>query len=96
MFIKILKNEFKKFEGVPAVRMRNENDFLEALKDHCHKNQPFLFGCDSCSVVTKFYHACRETFICDSILDKMLLITATTKESLRGLKGEYTISLVIK
>ena len=57
----MIKNDFKKFEGTQAIRMRNENDFLQALKDHCNNNQPFLFGCDSCNVVTKFYHACRES-----------------------------------
>jgi hypothetical protein len=74
----VLKNEFKRFEGVPAVRMRNENDFLDALKDHCATNQPFLFGCDSCSVVTKFYHACREALSDEALKNKMLLITADT------------------
>jgi hypothetical protein len=56
--------------------MRDENDFLQALKDHCNTNQPFLFGCDSCSVATKFYHACREALADDDLKEKMLLITA--------------------
>ena len=53
-------HEFNKFEGTPAIRVRYEADFLQALKDHCNSNQPFLFGCDSCNVATKFYHACSE------------------------------------
>ena len=30
-----LTNEFKKFEGVPAVRLRSEQDFLDKLVEHC-------------------------------------------------------------
>ena len=50
----VLKNEFKNFEGTPAIRVRDEAEFLRALKEHCNPNQPFLFGCDSCTVATKF------------------------------------------
>ena len=30
------KNEFKKFEGTPAIRMRNAADFLGKLQAHCN------------------------------------------------------------
>jgi hypothetical protein len=53
-----LTNEFKKFEGVQATRLRSENEFLEKLVEHCNTNQPFLFGSDSCTVVTAFYNHC--------------------------------------
>jgi hypothetical protein len=33
----VFKNEFKKFEGTPAVRMRDEHDFLQALRPLQHK-----------------------------------------------------------
>jgi hypothetical protein len=73
-----VQNSFKKFQDVPAIRMRNEDDFLQALKDHCITKQPFLFGCDSCTVVTKFYQACRESIADPALKEKMLLITAET------------------
>jgi hypothetical protein len=72
----MLRKDFKKFEGTPAISMKNENDFLQALKDHCNTHQHFPFGCDSCSVVTKFYHACREALADNDLKDNMLLITA--------------------
>jgi hypothetical protein len=73
----MLNNEFNKFQDTPAVRVRNEEDFLQDLKDHCRSNQPFLFGCDSCNVATKFYHACREG-LDETLKENMLLITADT------------------
>ena len=56
----MINNDFTKFQDTPAIRVRDEADVLQALKDHCNSNQPFLFGCDSCNVATKFYHACSE------------------------------------
>jgi hypothetical protein len=73
----MLKNEFKKFQDTPAIRMRDEDDVVQALKDHCNSNQPFLFGCDACNVATKFYHACREC-LDESLKHKMLPTTADT------------------
>ena len=73
----MLKNEFKHFEGTPAIRVRDEADFLQTLKDRCKNNQPFLFGCDSCRVATKFYYACMEG-LDESPKKEMLLITADT------------------
>ena len=74
----MLVNEFKKFEGVSAIRVRDEELFIEKLKDHCNTNQPFLFGCDSCNVVTKFYHACIDALTDQSLKAKFILITADT------------------
>ena len=73
----MLKNEFKTFEGTPAIRVRDEADFLQALKDHCNSDQPFFFGCDSCKVVAHFYHACREG-LDEHLKENQLLITADT------------------
>ena len=56
----MIHNEFKTFEGTPAIILRDAAGLLQALKDHCNSNQPFLFGCDSCNVATKFYHDCSE------------------------------------
>ena len=55
-----LASEFRKFEGVPAIRLRSEPEFLDKLVEHVNSNSPFPFGCDSCNVVTAFYHHCLE------------------------------------
>ena len=55
-----LTNSFKKFSGVPAVRLRSEEAFLNKLVEHCNAGSPFLFGADSCNVATAFFHHCLE------------------------------------
>ena len=50
-----LTNTFQKFQDVPAVRVRDEREFLNKLTERCNRNEPFLFGSDSCSAVTKFF-----------------------------------------
>ncbi len=54
----VLTNTIQKFQNVPAVRLRSEREFLDTLVEHCNSNQPFLFGSDSCEVVTKLHHRC--------------------------------------
>ena len=74
----MLTNEFQKFQSVPATRIRSEPAFLEKLVEHCNTNQPFLFGSDSCDVVTKFYHRCIDRVADDTLKAKFMLITADT------------------
>ena len=73
----LVNNLFKKFEGVPAKRIRNEENFLNEIKEHIQSDQPFLFGCDSCDTVTKFYHNAKETATTEQAA-KMVLITSET------------------
>ena len=84
-----LTNEFKKFEGVPAVRLRNEPEFLDKLVEHVNSNSPFLFGCDSCNVVTAFYRHCLEHMAEQSLKDKFLLITAETGARVKDASKEF-------
>ena len=53
-----IKNEHKKFINIKAVRMNDENLFIQKLLDNIKNNKYFLFGCDSCSIITKLYHKC--------------------------------------
>ena len=88
-----LTNEFKKFEGVQAIRLRNEPEFLDKLVEHCNSNSPFLFGCDSCNVATAFYHHCLEHVTDPSLKAKFLLITAETnyrvKDACKEFEGKF-------
>ena len=87
----MLSNEFKKYNGVNAVRLRSEQDFLDKLVQHCADDKPFLFGCDSCNIVTKFYNHCLS--INYDKADKFILITADTqfrvKDASEDFAGKY-------
>ena len=45
-------NSFKKYDGINAIRLRNENDFRDISLSHCQDEKPFLFGCDSKDAVS--------------------------------------------
>ncbi len=85
---RFLTNEFKKFEGVQAIRLRNEPEFLDKFVEHINSNFSFLFGCASCNVVTAFYHR-LEHVAEPSLKDKFLLITADTGIRVKGASKEF-------
>ena len=85
----MLTNTFQKFQNVPAVRLRNELEFLEKLVERCNANQPFLFGSDSCDVVTKFYHRCLSLLTVPALRSKFLLITAETDARIKNASEEF-------
>lgn len=72
-----LVNKFKKYQRVKGIRVRDENMFLNMLIEKCKSNKPFLFGCDSCEIVTNFYNKCKDA-VPESMHDKFVLITADT------------------
>ncbi len=54
--IKFIINEFQRFEGVEAYKIRDENSYLELLKRHIQSKKYFLFGSDSASTVEQYYN----------------------------------------
>jgi hypothetical protein len=50
-----IKNTFKKYNGVNAIRYHDENDFLNEIKKDIENNNFFLFGSDSCSKITQYF-----------------------------------------
>ena len=50
-----IKNIFKKYNNIKAIRYHNENDFLNEVKKDIENNNYFLFGSDSCSKITQYY-----------------------------------------
>ena len=50
-----IKNTYKKFNGVKAVRYHDENDFLNQVKNDIKNDKYFLFGSDSCSKITQYF-----------------------------------------
>lgn len=51
-----IKNKFKKYNGVPAMRYNDENEFLKKLDDYVKDDKYFLFGCDSCRKLTTIFN----------------------------------------
>ena len=83
-----LTNGFKKYEGVPAIRLRSEEEFLNTLVGHCNCNRPFLFGADSCTVATAFYHHCLDSTP-KELHDRFLLVTAETNYRVRDASKDF-------
>ena len=73
---KIIVNKYKKHKDIRAIRVLDENLFLEKLLERIKNNKFFLFGCDSCSTITKFYNICVEKN--KDKADKFILITSET------------------
>ena len=51
-----IKNNYKKYEGIKAHRLKDENDFKAELERKILNNEPFFFGCDSCSIVEEYFY----------------------------------------
>lgn len=53
-----INNYFKKYEGIKAVNVKDENIFIKKINDDIKNNKYFLFGCDSCDTITKLFYDC--------------------------------------
>ena len=53
--LELIKNTNKKWSGIDAIQYNDENDFLNKLRHHIKHKKYFLFGSDSCKIVTKYY-----------------------------------------
>ena len=51
-----IKNDYKKYKGIKAHRLQDENDFKQELERKINSNQYFFFGCDSCSIVEEYFY----------------------------------------
>jgi hypothetical protein len=51
-----IKNDFKKYDGINAHRLKDENDFKVELERRIKNNEPFFFGCDSCTIVEEYFY----------------------------------------
>jgi hypothetical protein len=71
-----IENLFKKYNGINAIKINNENTFLNKLKYNCSNNKYFFFGSDSCRIVTDFYNECIKT-----ATDKSKYVLITSKNN---------------
>ena len=81
------QNEYLKYTGINAVRMNDENNFIDKLKDHCMTNKPFLFACDECRTITELYSECMNIPNIDK--NKFILITGNTKYSITDASEQF-------
>ena len=72
-----LINEFSKYKDIKAYDIKDETNFLSTINDRCLKDEYFLFGCDSKTIITQYYHYCLEHN--EDKKDKFVLITSDTK-----------------
>jgi len=83
----MLTNTFKKYENVNAIHLKSEQQFLNHLIDNCANDRPFLFGCDSCKIITQFYQQCKSLH--QDKDDKFILITADTDYRVKDATVEF-------
>ena len=89
---KYIVNEYKKFEGVEAIRVRDQQLFLEMLNEHIKNEKYFLFGCDSCTIVEQLYIECLKE-VKEADKDKFLIITVNNKLEIKNASEQFKISL---
>lgn len=87
-------NKFKKFENVPAIKVRDEELFMNKMIQQCNKGdgEPFFFGSDSCETAEELYYLCKGEAPVDK-QDKFLLFTAeehiTIHDANEQFKGKF-------
>ena len=80
-------NEFNKYTKTKAIRLKDENLFLNKINEHIANNKYFLFGCDSCEVVTKIYLKCVKDFPLKA--KDMILITSNNKFDIKDANKDF-------
>ena len=83
-----INNTFKKYEGVKAYRIRDEDKLLNQLLSNIEKQDYFLFGCDSNDTITKLYNHCLNKATAEA-RDKFILITADTDYEIHDANEQF-------
>jgi hypothetical protein len=55
-----IKNEFKNYKNVKAIKTRDIDDFMNKMINDVKNNKYFLCSSDSCEDITRFYHNCEQ------------------------------------
>jgi hypothetical protein len=83
-----VRNTFKKYHGIEAINVKNEDEFLDKLLTACKTERGFLFGCDSKSVITDYYNKCFSE-ASEMEQTKFILITADSKMKIEDANVEF-------
>ena len=57
--------------------------------EHCLAGKPFLFGSDSCDVVTKFDYRCIDRVTDETLKSKLSLVAAETTTRINDASKEF-------
>ena len=71
-------NDFQKFQDVEAVHVQDENNFYQLINNNIKDNKPFLFGCDSCTIIEEYYFKAIANLTPEET-EQYILITANHK-----------------
>ena len=82
-----MKNDYKKYEGIKANRLKDENKFKDQIEAHIKNNKPFLFGCDSCSVVEEYFYYFFDKY--PQLQNKFVLFTANHKFNITDANEQF-------
>ena len=81
-----IKNDYKKYEGIKATRLKDENDFKKELEQHIKDKKYFFFGCDSCTIIEEFYYYFLEQA---TNKDDFILFTANHKFNITDANEQF-------
>jgi hypothetical protein len=82
-----INNEYKKYDSIHAIRIRDGQMLLHELYKHIDNKQYFLFGCDSAEKFTEMYNLCCKTFEADKL--DCILITGASNFQLQNANVQF-------
>lgn len=82
-----IQNVFKKYKDVNAVRVRNENLFIDKINNDFSNNRYFLFGSDSCSKIEDLYKYFMDKY--PNLKNQMLLITSNYPFKIKNASEQF-------
>jgi hypothetical protein len=82
-----ITNEYQKYKGINAIQVKDENLFIEKINNDIKNNKYFLFACDSCEIITKFYLKFTKNFV-EKAKD-MILITSESKFEINNASKDF-------
>lgn len=76
-----IKNNFKKYQGIKAYRIRNEENFVDKVLNECLGKKAFTIGADSATEITRIYHMCLSKIDDPNERKRFKLFTAKEADS---------------
>jgi hypothetical protein len=80
-----IKNNYKKYKGIKAFDIKNENEFMERMKKNCVEKRYFLFGCDSLNITKQMYNECVKI----AGVGNCVLISSETKFTITNVNEDF-------
>jgi hypothetical protein len=78
----------RNIDNIDAIKVKNEDEFLNKLLNACKTEKGFLFGCDSKTTITDYYNKCFSEAT-ETEQTKFILITAESKMKIQDASVEF-------